>query len=252
MNYLEKILKRFNVFTKPTKTPLQSGYTFLPSTETAFLLFKRLYQQLVGSLMYLMIGSRPDIAYATVKLSQQCTNPSCNHYDQGLYLLRYLLSTRQYQLQFNGASNESIIAYSDSDWAQDPVDRKSITGNYVTLAQGCVSWLSRKQETIAASSTEAEYMALTDCSKQLVWMHQLLKEIGFDIEPPYLNGDNEGSIFWGSNPVQERHSKHVDICHHIICEYVEEEKIKLFYISGKKNPADIFMKNLDQQKFEQI
>jgi hypothetical protein len=115
MNYLEKILKRFNITTKPTKTPLQSRFTFLPNTETASLPFKRLYQQLVGSLMYLMIGSRPDIAYTTVKLSQQCANPSKVHYNQGLYLMWYLLGTRQYQLWFNGSSNESIIAYSDSD-----------------------------------------------------------------------------------------------------------------------------------------
>jgi hypothetical protein len=96
MNYLEKILKWFNVYAKPTKTPLQSGFTFLPNVEMAFLPFKRLYQQLVGSLMYLTISSCPDIAYATIKLSQQCANPSQVHYNQGLYLLRYLLSTQQY------------------------------------------------------------------------------------------------------------------------------------------------------------
>jgi hypothetical protein len=163
-----------------------------------------------------------------------------------------LLATRKYRLNFKGASNEALVAYSDSDWAQDPTNRKSVTGNYVTLAKGCVSWLNRKQKTVAASSTEAEYMALSDCSKQLVWIHQLLTEIGFIIPSPYLNGDNEGSIFWASNPVQERRSKHIDIRYHIIHEYIEDNKVVLLYIPGDKNPADIFTKNLDRIKFEQI
>ncbi|KAF7761821.1 hypothetical protein Agabi119p4_9813 [Agaricus bisporus var. burnettii] len=210
-NYLEKILEKFDVTSKPTKTPLKSGFTFVPFNGSASPAFRQKYQQLVGSLMYLMIGTRPDIAYATVKLSQQCANPAQEYYDQGLYVLRYLLGSRHYRLKFHGASNEALVAYSDSDWAQDPTNRKSVTGNYVTIAKGCVSWLSRKQKTVASSSTEAEYMALSDCSKQLVWMSQLLKEIGFDLPSPYLNADNEGSIFWASNPVQERRSKHIDI-----------------------------------------
>jgi hypothetical protein len=202
--------------------------------------------------MYLMIGSRPDIAYAVVKLSQQCANPAQEHYDAGLYVLRYLLATRKYRLVFDGTSNEALVAYSDCDWAQDPTDRKSVTGNYVTLARGCVSWLSRKQKTITASSTEAEYYALSDCSKQLVWMHQLLSEIGFNCPTPQLYGDNEGSIFWASNPVAEKRSKHVDVKVHIIRQYIEDKKIELFHIDGTKNPADIFTKNLERIKFERV
>jgi hypothetical protein len=252
VDYLNKILTKFEIESRPTQTPLKSGFIFVKNTGIATPVFKQKYQQLVGSIMYLMIGSRPDIAYATVKLSQQCANPAQEHYDQGLHVLQYLLATRKYRLNFKGASNEALVAYSDSDWAQDPTNRKSVTGNYVTLAKGCVSWLNRKQKTVAASSTEAEYMALSDCSKQLVWIHQLLTEIGFIIPSPYLNGDNEGSIFWASNPVQERRSKHIDIRYHIIHEYIEDNKVVLLYIPGDKNPADIFTKNLDRIKFEQI
>ena len=251
-DYLEKILNKFEVDSKPTKTPLSSGFSFNPNSGLATPSFRQKYQQLVGSIMYLMIGSRPDIAFATVKLSQQCANPAQEHYDQGLHVLRYLLGSRRYRLKFDGKSNEAIVAYSDSDWGQDPINRKSVTGNYVTLATGCVSWLSRRQKTVASSSTEAEYMALSDCSRQLVWMHQLLSEIGFKIPPPYLNADNEGSIFWGSNPVQEKRSKHIDIRYHVVREYVEEKKIVLLHIAGDVNPADIFTKNLDRTKFEQI
>jgi hypothetical protein len=130
--------------------------------------FRKKYQQLVGSLMYLMIGSRPDIAFAVVKLSTQMVSPTKDHYTAGIHLLQYLNGTKKRVLEFN--SNSGIIAYSDSDWASDPQDRKSITGNFCTLANGPVSWLSCKQKTIALSSTEAEYMALSDCSRQLGWM----------------------------------------------------------------------------------
>jgi hypothetical protein len=252
VGYLDKVLEKFNVAEKPTKTPLASGFSFLPNSKPVDPAFRQKYQQLVGSLMYLMIGSRPDIAYAVVKLSQQCANPAPVHYEAGLHVLRYLLATRKYRMVFDGLSNEAIVAYSDSDWAQDSTDRKSVTGNYVTLASGCVSWLSRRQKTVAASSTEAEYMALSDCSKQLVWMHQLLLEIGLGCPTPHLIGDNQGSIFWASNPVQEKRSKHIDVKYHIIRQYVEDKKIDLFWVDGTKNPADIFTKNLDKTKFERI
>ena len=121
--------------------------------------------------MYLMIGSRPDIGFAVVKLAQQMANPSNDHYRVGLHLCRY-------RLVYNGLSNESLVAYSDSDWGQDHEHRESTTGYFTMLAQGITSWLSRKQKSVALSSTEAEYIALSDCSRQLVWTSNLLSEIG--------------------------------------------------------------------------
>jgi len=112
-----------------------------------------------------------------------------------------LLATRRYRLVYNGLSNELLVAYSDSDWGQDHEHRKSTTGYFIMLAQGITSWLSRKQKSVTLSSTEAEYMALSDCSCQLVWTSNLLSEIGFDIPVPYLYGDNLGSFFWSTNLV---------------------------------------------------
>jgi hypothetical protein len=211
--------------------------------------FRKKYQQLVGSLMYLMIRSRPDIAFAVVKLSTQMVSPAKDHYTAGIHLLRYLNGTKKRVLEFNGNSNSGIIAYSDSDWASDPQDRKSITGNFCTLANGPVSWLSRKQKTIALSSTEAEYMALSDCSRQLVWMSQLLTEVGFDISTPLLYGDNLGSLFWSTSEVQEKRSKHIDIRYHYIWDLLKRKQINLDWIDGSKNPADILTKNLEKVKF---
>ena len=162
--YLTTVLKRFDVPKRKAMTPLPAGFEFEPYTGKVNPEFRTKYQQLVGSIMYLMIGSRPDIAFATVKLSQHSASPSAAHYRAGLWVLAYLKETCHYRLVYNSASNKGIIAYSDSDWAGDKSSRKSVTGNIVTNTMGPISWISRKQKTIALSSTEAEYMALSDCS----------------------------------------------------------------------------------------
>jgi len=113
--YLEKVLVHFNVVTNPTHTPLPSEFSFKPNEEQCDPKFHQKYQQLVGSLIYLMIGSRPDIGFVVVKLAQQMTNSSNDHYRVGLHLCRYLLATCRYQLVYNGLNNESLVAYSDSD-----------------------------------------------------------------------------------------------------------------------------------------
>jgi len=147
---------------------------------------------------------RPDIGFIVVKLAQQMANPSNNHYRVGLHLCRYLLATHRYWLVYNRLSNKSLVAYSDSDWDQDHKHRKSTTGYFTMLAQGITFWLSHKQKSVALPSTKAEYIALSDCSCQLIWTSNLLSKIGFDIPVPYLYGDNLGSLFWSTNLVQEK------------------------------------------------
>jgi hypothetical protein len=247
--YLQKVLDRFGIKSGSEDTPLPKGFVFNPSDKVPQANFRAKYQQLVGSLMYLMIGSRPDIAFAVTKMSQYMVRPSKEHYTVGMHLLRYLNGTKPMVLEFKGDSNQAVVAYSDSNWACDLHDRKSVTGNFCTLAQGPVSWLSRKQKTIALSSTEAEYMALSDCSRQLVWISQLLMELGFEIPTPLLYGDNMGSLFWATSEVQEKRSKHIDICYHYIRELLEKKQVDLNFINGSENPADILTKNLERVKF---
>jgi len=143
-------------------------------------------------------------------------NPSNDHYRVGLHLCKYLLATCRYRPVYYGLSNESLVAYSDSNWGQDHEHCKSTTGYFTMLAQGITSWLSCKQKSVALSSTEAEYIALSDCSCQLVWTTNLLSEISFDVLVPHLYGDNLRSLFWSTNPVQEKRSKYIDIWYHYV------------------------------------
>ena len=105
------------------------------------------------------------------------------------------------------------------------------------------------QRTIALSFTEAEYMALSDCLHQAMWLSTLLGEIGYDIHHIPICSDNQGSAFMAANPITERQSKHIDIQYHFICEKVEDGTVDVFYIAGTENPADMFTKPLRKVKF---
>ena len=175
-----------------------------------------------------------------------------DHLNRALYICHYLLGTLEYALVFDGKSNEGLIAYADSDWASDPITRKSTTGYLVESANGTFCWNSRAQKSIALSSTEAKYMSLSDMSRQVVWIHSLFKKIGINLGPIPLCRDNQGSIFIASNPVQEKQIKHIDLRYHYIREVIHQKQIELLFIEGAENPADLFTKNLGHIKFPQI
>lgn len=199
-----------------------------------------------------MLGTQPDLAFAVIKLSQYSANPSQDHLNKALYIICYLLTTHNYKLIFDGSSNSGFLAFCDSDWASDPDDRKSHTGMIIKLAAGPICWSSHKQKTIALSSTEAEYMVLSDSCRQLMWLQSLFTEIGFLITSLPLCGDNQGSVFIASNPVQECCTKHIDIHYHYIWERIVEKEVELFYVPSEDNVTDILTKNLALVKFKKL
>ena len=122
---------------------------------------------------------------------------------------------------------------------------KSTTGYFLKMAGGIFSCKSYSQKTVALSSTEAEYMALSDCSQQCFWVQQLLGELRINIPTMTICRDNQGSLFIAQNPITEKRSKHIDIRYHYICELIEQKRIALEFISGENNPADMFTKAID-------
>lgn len=213
---------------------------------------RALFLSLIGSLLYIMLGTRPDIAYAVTKLAQFSANPSQEHIDKAKYIFRYLLGTKNYALIYNGKEQEGLIGYTDSDYAEDPNHRRSVTGNVVMLAGCAVSWRSRTQKTVAQSSTEAEYMALAELAKQTMWIRHLLKELGINLSATPVCSDNQGAIFDASNAIQEKRIKHIDVRYHYVRECVEDKHLEVLFVPGNDNVADLFTKALGWVKFERF
>ena len=248
--YLQTVLQRCGMQNaKAAATPLPAGYVLMKLEEAADPERRSRFQTIIGSVLYLMLGTRPDIAFAVTKLVQHAANLTKDHLDKALYICRYLVGTQHYRLSYDGASGQGLSACTDSDWASDNNTRHSQSGYFVKLARGLILWTSRAQKTIVLSSTEAEYMALSDCSRQIVWMHTLLGELDYYLKPIPICGDNQGSIFIASNPVTEKCSKHIDIRYHYILEVIARKLTELYFIDGENNPADLLTKNRGSVKF---
>ena len=252
--YTEGILARFKMQdSKPLRTPLPEG-THLEHGEkgyTADPAMRTYYQQMIGSLIYLMIGTRPDIAWAVSRLSQYMQEPTSTHVESAKHVFRYLRQTTDHKIWYKGASLSGLIGYSDADWGENRDNRRSTTGFVFLMADGAVTWTSRMQKTVARSSTEAEYMALSEACSEIAWLTSLQKEIGYaQTAPTPLVSDNQGGIFLAVNPAHDRRLKHVDIRYHFIREYVESKRVNIVYISTDDMIADILTKPLGRIKFE--
>jgi hypothetical protein len=199
---------------KSAPTPLPSNWVPQLNRGKASPELLRQYQSIIGLLLYLMIGTRPDIAFAVTKLAQFSANPSQEHFERAKYICQYLVGTKNYSLVFKHAPGKGLVAYMDLDWA------RSVTGYFFQLAGGPITWRSRAQTTVSHSSTEAEYMALSDCSRQVSWIRSIFLELGMRLGPILIYADNQGSIFIGSNPVQEICTKHIDVKYHYVHECI--------------------------------
>ena len=252
-NYLEKVLTRFQLTdTKAALTPLLTHWEPKTNTGKAMAAEITCYQSIIGSLLYLMIGTWPDIAFAVTHLLQFSTSHTEDCYKAAQHVCHYLVGTCDYKLVYTQEEDKGLVAYTNSDWAADKIRQCSVTVYFFKLANGIILWRSHTQKTVALSSTEAEYMAISDCSWQVIWIKTLIKELGIKIRSIPIYGNNQGSIFISSNAVQESCTKHIDICYHYICELVAAKEVELQFVPGEMSPADMFTKNLQKIKFTQF
>jgi Reverse transcriptase (RNA-dependent DNA polymerase) len=252
-DYLDRVLECFSMTNaKSAPTPLPSNWVPQLNKGKALPELLRQYQSIIGLLLYLMIGTCPDIAFAVTKLAQFSASPSQEHFERAKYICRYLIGTKNYFLVFEHAPGKGLATYMDLNWASNPITRRSVTGYFFILAAGPITWQSRAQTTVAHSSTEAEYMASSDCSCQVSWICNIFLEPGMCLAPILVYIDNQGSIFIGSNPVQKIHTKHIDIKYYYVRGCIAVKKIELYFVSTEDNTADIFTKNLGHLKFERF
>ncbi|EDR06651.1 retrovirus-related pol polyprotein [Laccaria bicolor S238N-H82] len=249
--YIRRILERFGMLHCNAKpTPLPSGITLsesdCPKTdEDRHYMKDKPYREALGSCMWAQVATRPDIAYALSVLARFQGNPGPAHWKAMLHLLAYLKGTIGYKITYNRGGSLDPIGFVDADYAGDVDTRRSTSGYVFTIAGGPVSWSAKRQATVALSTTEAEYMALTHAAQQALWMYSFMSEIGLARKfPAILHGDNAASIALTLNTKGHARAKHIDIRHHYIRERVAEGEIGLVQIPSEENLADIFTKPL--------
>lgn len=242
-SYIRELLNRFDMAEANTVScPMDPGIKLKRSDKCDMEGLP--YRELVGGLLYLATSTRPDIANTVSKLSQFLNCFDNTHWKAAKRVLRYLKKTINFGLIFK-RTDESLFGYTDSDWANSIDDRKSYTGFCFIFCGSSISWESRKQCTVALSSTEAEYMALSDGTKEAIYLRKLLNDLcDFNLKSVRLLCDNKGAIKLAENPIFHRRTKHIDIRHHFIRECVNNNVIEIQYVATENMAADIFTKAL--------
>lgn len=249
--YLNAILTKFDMNnSRPALTPIEARLHLekeLEHPET-----EQPYRELVGSLMYLMLGSRPDICFSLNYFSRFQSHPTTTHYNHLKRVLRYLKYTDDLELVFKRehTNQEPLLGFTDSDWAGDSTDRHSTSGHVFFVLGNCVSWCTKKQATVALSSTEAEYMALSQGACEGIYLQQVLRNFDFDKKSFILQVDNQSCIHLAKNPALHKRMKHVEIRYHFLRELVEKGQLLIQYVSSKDQKANILTKGLHLPQFQ--
>jgi hypothetical protein len=259
--YIDAIIDRFNMRNAyDAYVPMHSSIKFTSDMEsihnnTNLSIEDIPYRQAVGALLYATQCTRPDISFPVSKMSQFMNCYSVAHWQGVEQIIRYLKTTKKrcitYKRHRNSKLRNILVGYSDADWASDVETRKS-HGGYVFYLNGApISWASNKQATVALSSVESEYIALCLAVQELVYLRQLLEDLGYpQTEPTTIFEDNQGTIQLANNDgMYSKRTKHIDVRYHYIREVIKKGWLILKYISTKHQLADILTKALAASKF---
>src|SRR5882724_8495631 len=211
------------------------------------------YQSAVGALMYAMLGTHPDLAYTVGILSQHTATPGKAHVHALNHAFRYLQATAHDTLHFDGNELGKLTGHVDADWAANVNDCHSISGYVFTMSGCAISWSSKKQGSVALSSTEAEYIAGTHAAKEAIWLRTLLSEFGeLQEAPTTLLIDNQSAIAIVKNPAYHARTKHIAVRHHFLWEKYASGELSLEYIPTGEQVADVLTKGLAHEKHERF
>ena len=257
--YIDTIVKRFGMENSkrgfiPMRHGVQISKEHSPKTpEDRALMEKIPYASAMGSIMYAMLCTRPDVAFALSVTSRFQANPGESHWEAVKCILKYLRRTKDLFLVYGGEELK-LQGYTDSSFQSDPDDSRSTSGFLFTLNGGAVSWKSSKQPTTADSTTEAEYIAASDAAKEAVWLKKFITDLGVIptiLDPIPLLCDNNGAIAQAKEPRSHQKSKHILRRFHLIREIVARGDIVVVEkVPSTDNVADPLTKPLAQEVFE--
>ncbi|KAK4695272.1 putative transposase, partial [Phenoliferia sp. Uapishka_3] len=238
----------------PVSTPCDPKLHLVAATpaEAAALDPTTPYRAAIGALLWLSLSTRPDIAFAVSVVGRHSASPGVAHWTAVKRIFRYLAGTPHYGLVYRKMDGELVgvfDAFSDADHAGDHDSRKSTSGFVVRLAGAAISWLARLQKSVSILTTEAEYMGLSACAMEVVWLRALFSELGFrQLEPTLIRGDNMGSISLAKHPTAHQRTKHIAIHYHFTRDKVATKEVVLKWIPTADMVADVMTKGLDAGK----
>lgn len=256
-SYIEKVLQRFNMNqAKVVSTPIGNHFklssTQCPQTEEEIREMDKIpYASAVGSIMYSMVCCRPDLAHAMSCVSRYMANPGKYHWEVVKRLLRYLRGTNGVGLSYSDQHQEkdAVIGYVDSDHGRNLDNRKSLTGMIFTMFGTAVSWKSNIQSVVSVSTTEAEFYAITEGVREVMWLGGMVKELGVEKDCITVFSDNQSAIQLTKHQVFHERSKHIYVKLHFVKDIVKGGAIKVEKIDTEDNPSDILTKAVPQAKF---
>ena len=234
-----------------TQTPMEFGLKMTKGQEEPDI-DEREFRRAIGCLRYLL-HTRPDLAFSVGMLSRYMHQPKTSHGAALKQVLRYLRGTLSLGLVYRRKEKTELIGYSDSSHNIDEDDGRSTTGHMFYLNECPITWCSQKQETVALSSCEAEFMAATEGAKQAIWLQELLEEVTeIGSKPVELRLDNKSAIALTKNPVFHGRSKHIHKRYHFIRECVENNQVDVQHVPGAEQKADVLTKALGRIKFKEM
>jgi hypothetical protein len=245
--YTQEILATYGMSDATAKTVPMNAGTKLSKEGTALDTARYPYAGLVGSLLYLSICTRPDIAQAVGALARHMAAPTLEQWIAAKHVLKYLKGTAEMGLNHGGS--DGMVGYVDADYAGDINSRRSTTGYVFILNGGAVTWQSKLQPTVANSTTEAEYMAAGQAVREALWLRKLMQDLCIsDGKPVRLLGDNQAALKLIKNPMSTQRSKHIDVTHHFVRERVARKEAMFEYCQTAHMVADCLTKAVNESK----
>jgi histone deacetylase 1/2 len=226
----------------PRSLPMSTGIDFTASSPLLDLSVYP-YRQLLGSLMHLCVTVRPDLAHSVGVLARHMANPTLVHWNAAKGVLRYVIGNPDAGIRYKKGSI-GIVGYCDADFAADLATRRSTTGYVFMIGGGAVSWQSKRQPTVAASTTEAEYQAAASAVKEALWLRKLLSDLDIVVGAVAIKIDNQSALKLLYNPISSARSKHIDVVHHFARERVLRNEVSFEYVNTADQVADILTKPL--------
>ena len=256
--YIEKVLERFRMhYSKPVDTPVDKGLILsleqCPKTEVEKQKMSNVpYASAIGSLMYAMLCTRPDICFAVGLVSRYQSNPGIAHWQAVKRIMRYLRGTTDLVLCYQGVDLK-LRGYSDADWGGDLDESKSTSGYVFTLGGGAISWCSKKQECIALSTMEAEYVACCLAAQEAIWLRSFLQDLNLTPrvdDPVEMWCDNTAAIQYAKDPKFHRKAKHIKRRYHFVRNAIKLKEVIVKYLPTSKMVADPLTKPTPRDTFK--